>query len=115
MIEERGKPAELVCPITHDIMLNPVLAADGHTYERAQIEAWLRTHDTSPLTGQPLESKALVPNILVRGQVREFLERVATQVAVALDVNAAFDDPSEPRDVPPRQALAVRAVAIFDR
>ncbi|CAI7930203.1 unnamed protein product [Closterium sp. NIES-54] len=34
------------------IMENPVLAADGHTYEREAIEQWLRVHSTSPKTAQ---------------------------------------------------------------
>ena len=29
-----------------------VFTADGHTYERAAIEAWLRENNTSPLIGQ---------------------------------------------------------------
>ena len=32
-------------------------------YERAEIEGWLATHDTSPLTGAVLPSKLLVPNL----------------------------------------------------
>ena len=32
-------------------MLDPVVAADGHSYERASILMWLEAHDTSPLTG----------------------------------------------------------------
>lgn len=36
-------PAELVCPISHSLMVNnPVIAADGHTYEHAAIDAWFR-------------------------------------------------------------------------
>ena len=29
-----------LCPITREVMRNPVIAADGHTYERASIERW---------------------------------------------------------------------------
>ena len=44
-------------------------------YEREAIEQWLHNgHDTSPLTGQALESTALIPNIALRGQIREFTE-----------------------------------------
>ena len=74
VIEERGKPADIVCPITHDIMLNPVVAADGHTYERAQIEAWLRTHDRSPLTNAVLAHKHLTTNEIARRMVKKFIE-----------------------------------------
>ena len=28
------------CPITQDIMTDPVLTVDGHSYERAAIEEW---------------------------------------------------------------------------
>lgn len=29
-----------VCPITHSVMTDPVVSADGHTYERAAIARW---------------------------------------------------------------------------
>lgn len=39
---------EFSCPITRELMRDPVIAADGHTYDREAIEMWLRNHDTSP-------------------------------------------------------------------
>ena len=33
---------------------DPVMACDGHTYERAAIEAWLSASPTSPKTGEVL-------------------------------------------------------------
>ena len=42
---------------------------DGQTYERAAIETWLDDHCTSPLTGSPLASRVLVPNIAVRNAI----------------------------------------------
>ena len=51
-------------------MTDPVLAADGFTYERGSIEGWLaRGHHTSPMTGSPLRHTALVPNLAVRSAV----------------------------------------------
>eukprot|EP00567_Pseudictyota_dubia_P017663 CAMPEP_0197460846 /NCGR_PEP_ID=MMETSP1175-20131217/54991_1 /TAXON_ID=1003142 /ORGANISM="Triceratium dubium, Strain CCMP147" /LENGTH=172 /DNA_ID=CAMNT_0042996017 /DNA_START=34 /DNA_END=548 /DNA_ORIENTATION=+ len=32
-----------LCPITREIMTDPVICADGHTYERHAIDMWLRT------------------------------------------------------------------------
>ncbi len=43
------------------LMDDPVVAADGHTYNRVDIEKWLKKHDTSSLNHEPLESKALFP------------------------------------------------------
>ena len=53
-------PNELLCPISMAPMSDPVVAADGFTYERAEIEHFLRslqddnTPLKSPMTGQPL-------------------------------------------------------------
>ncbi len=36
-------PHEFLCPITHLIMVDPVSAEDGQTYEREAIEKWFKT------------------------------------------------------------------------
>jgi hypothetical protein len=47
-------PEVFVCPITMEVMRDPVIAADGHTYEREAIENWLRRgHRTSPQINLP--------------------------------------------------------------
>lgn len=55
-------PAEFVCPITQEMMQDPVSTVDGHTYERAAIERWLTRKRTSPLTGSVLPSTTVIPN-----------------------------------------------------
>ena len=56
-----------VCPITWEIFNDPVLTVDGHSYERASIEAWFDAgNTTSPLTNAALESTLLFPNINLR-------------------------------------------------
>ena len=67
-------PEDYICPITTEIMTDPVSALDGFTYERAAITEWLRTKDTSPKTGTKLESKALIPNHSLRSMIRAFSE-----------------------------------------
>lgn len=62
---------EFICPITQQLFKNPVVAADGHSYELSAIRKWLTTHSTSPLTGRKLISKALVPNRTLRALVRD--------------------------------------------
>ena len=51
------------------LMDDPVVAADGHTYNRQDIENWLKEHNTLPHTNEPFESKALFPNIDQRRQI----------------------------------------------
>ena len=62
----RGIPEDLLCPISHELMVDPVLAADGHAYERAHIDEWLTRSHTSPLTGEPLANAHLLPCHAIR-------------------------------------------------
>ncbi|CAF4580161.1 unnamed protein product, partial [Rotaria magnacalcarata] len=42
-------PRDFICPITREIMQNPVLLVeDGHSYEFDAIERWLTDNNTSP-------------------------------------------------------------------
>jgi hypothetical protein len=67
-------PEAFYCPITQDIMQDPVFAADGHTYERVALEAWLINHNTSPMTNQPLPHKQLTPSHTLKSMIREFID-----------------------------------------
>jgi hypothetical protein len=55
-------PNDLVCSITTALLTDPVIAADGHTYDRPAITEWLKTNDRSPLTNEKLTNKTLIPN-----------------------------------------------------
>ena len=70
-----GAPDDLQCPISHELMRDPVVAADGRTYERAQIASWiLRGHDTSPMTNERLPHTHLCSNDIARERVRQFID-----------------------------------------
>jgi WD40 repeat protein len=55
-----------------EIMEDPVVACDGITYNRSEIEEWFKKHDTSPKTGEILKSKGLIPNISIRNAIEEW-------------------------------------------
>lgn len=57
-----------------DLMLDPVVAADGFTYERSSITEWLASHSTSPTTNEPMDSKVVFPNLSIRAQVIAWME-----------------------------------------
>merc|ERR1711964_286370 len=59
------------CPITKDIMLDPVITADGHSYEAKAITQWLQNSDKSPATGLHLDNKDTVPNHALRNAIQE--------------------------------------------
>jgi hypothetical protein len=55
------------CPISMEVMVDPVvLVESGQTYDRAEIEKWLRVHDTDPVTNDILKTKKTVPNFSLR-------------------------------------------------
>uniref|UniRef100_A0A3Q2YEW2 WD repeat, SAM and U-box domain-containing protein 1 n=1 Tax=Hippocampus comes TaxID=109280 RepID=A0A3Q2YEW2_HIPCM len=58
-----GVPDEFLCPITRELMREPVLAADGYSYEREAITMWINTRNrSSPMTNLPLLTTLLTPN-----------------------------------------------------
>ena len=60
------------CPLTMEVMRDPVITADGQTYERAEIESWFALGKrTSPLTGAELPSTHVTPNIALRHAIQE--------------------------------------------
>lgn len=55
-------PSHFICPISQEVMDDPCVAADGHTYERRAIEAWLEEHKISPITKHMLPSLTIIPS-----------------------------------------------------
>ena len=80
-LRRQKTPNDFLCAITQEPMIDPVLAADGHTYERAAIETWLaqnRTRALSPKSGLPLANRTLVPNHALRGAIEQYQPRGAS-------------------------------------
>lgn len=46
---------DIYCPILKCIFNDPVIAGDGHTYEREAIQKWLEENGTSPITREYIE------------------------------------------------------------
>ncbi|GMI83473.1 hypothetical protein like AT1G24330 [Hibiscus trionum] len=69
-------PEELRCPISLQLMHDPVIIASGQTYERICIEKWFSDgHDTCPKTQQKLPHLSLTPNYSVKGLVSSWCEQ----------------------------------------
>lgn len=64
-------PNEFLCPISGEIMIDPVVAEDGNTYERRNIENWFKTKMTSPLTGLRLKTNNLYPNTYLKKLIND--------------------------------------------
>ncbi|XP_038885198.1 U-box domain-containing protein 45-like isoform X4 [Benincasa hispida] len=74
-------PDELRCPISLQLMYDPVIIASGQTYERICIEKWLSDgHNTCPKTQQKLSHLSLTPNYCVKGLIANWCEQYGVPV-----------------------------------
>jgi hypothetical protein len=77
---------EFLCPITYELLREPVVASDGHTYEKAAIEKWLRSNRTSPRSGQNMD------DLLVRNtNMKKLIQDMIDEGGKGLYTNDAFD------------------------
>ncbi|KAL8116067.1 U-box domain-containing protein 13-like [Apium graveolens] len=68
-------PEDFRCPISLELMVDPVIVSTGQTYERSCIEKWLEAgHGTCPKTQQTLSSLSLTPNYVLRSLIAQWCE-----------------------------------------
>lgn len=66
-------PDEFRCPISLDLMRDPVIIASGHTYNRNSIAQWINSgHQTCPKTGKRLIHRALIPNYALKSLIHQW-------------------------------------------
>lgn len=75
-------PNEFLCPITTEIMKDPVMLTDGHVYEKQAIKQWLTNHDTSPLTKVKVDKHIIIPCFVLRKLIQDFISN-----SNGLDIN----------------------------
>jgi U-box domain len=106
---------EFICPITMMLMIDPVICSDGFSYERAAIEHWLSTKNSSPMTNLPLANKVLIPNRAMKSAIDKLLTEAGSGAQAQETSQACTDgapvvttlshDPSQapPPGLPPAQ------------
>ncbi|KAH9304652.1 hypothetical protein KI387_009056, partial [Taxus chinensis] len=68
-------PGDFRCPLSLELMSDPVIVASGQTYERAYIQQWLdQGMTTCPKTHQTLSHKNLIPNYTVKALIANWCE-----------------------------------------
>eukprot|EP01083_Nonionella_stella_P259103 884994_1 len=70
-------PNDFLCPISAELMVDPVMVTQsGWTYDRVEIEAWLRENGTDPNTRHACSVDDLVPNRTLRDAIMRWKEDV---------------------------------------
>ncbi|KAL3924235.1 MAG: hypothetical protein SGILL_001165 [Bacillariaceae sp.] len=65
---------DLICPISLELPVDPVMAADGRIYERLAIKKHFITSDRSPYTNETLKSKDLLDAPQTRNTIETLIE-----------------------------------------
>ncbi|CAG7864365.1 unnamed protein product [Brassica rapa] len=94
-------PKDFVCPISLDLMTDPVIVSTGQTYDRTSIARWIEEgHCTCPKTGQTLMDSRIVPNRALKNLIVQWCtasgvaiesEFVTDSVVSALPTKAAVE------------------------
>ena len=74
-------PIDFICPITRELIHDPVIASDGFTYERKSINEWfsrIGPNFRSPLTGAKI-NKNLIDNNNLKSQISQWLNQPKTE------------------------------------
>lgn len=74
-IEEKNTDTEIesfLCPISMEIMKDPVITPDGITFDRQSILDWLEKNNYCPLTKNPLEKHQLIPNRNLKEAIEKY-------------------------------------------
>ena len=73
-------PEYFMCPLTRDVMRDPVMTLNGQTYERVSIAKWFRHHSTDPLTNIVV-ANTLIPNRSLKEAIEEFTSNEKSKAA----------------------------------
>ncbi|XP_042384734.1 U-box domain-containing protein 12-like isoform X1 [Zingiber officinale] len=68
-------PDDFRCPMSLELMKDPVIISSGLTYERSYIQKWLENgHKTCPKTQQPLSHTILTPNFILKSLIVQWCD-----------------------------------------
>ena len=74
--------ADLVCPITQELPIDPVMAEDGKIYERNAIVEWLGRERTSPVTRAQM-GRRIIPAIQTKNTISTLIKSGAIEGEIA--------------------------------
>ena len=64
-----------ICPLSHKIMVEPVITPYGITFERSYIESYIEKEKKCPLTNRSLSKDDLIANYALKGSIEEYKKR----------------------------------------
>ena len=72
-VSELTVPSNFICPLTLEIMKDPLISRHGQSYERRAIMEWIHQGNaTCPMTRQPLRLSGLITNHALKKQIEQW-------------------------------------------
>ncbi|KAI7730466.1 hypothetical protein M8C21_000936 [Ambrosia artemisiifolia] len=79
-------PPYFICPLTLQLMFDPVIVSTGQTYERESIQSWLNNGLLRcPVTRQTISHKNLIPNYTVKALISNWCDENNIKVDRTVD------------------------------
>ena len=69
-------PDDFYCPITGELMKEPVSDNEGFSYEKSAILQWLQTKQTSPITRNTLQPGDLTNNLSLKKSIESIRDKL---------------------------------------
>lgn len=90
-------PSYFCCPLSSELMFDPVIVASGQTYDRASIQKWFENGLTiCPMTRQTLTHTDVIPNYTVKAMIANWCDENNIRILSSSEKNyaAAASSPS---------------------
>ena len=95
LMTEDDIPSQFICPITNEIMRNPLMSIHGYNFERNAIFEWLESNSTCPLSRRELSISKLITNCALKTKIHAWC--VAFNMMHLLRDDDQDNDPHDPR------------------
>ncbi|KAI4317462.1 hypothetical protein L6164_025329 [Bauhinia variegata] len=103
-------PDDFRCPISLEIMTDPVTIETGHSYDRSSILKWFRSgNPTCPKTGKRLSSIELVPNLVLRRLIQQYCSENGILIADPARRNHDISRTAQPGSLVAEEAMKMVA------
>ena len=77
-------PDSFYCPISRQLMTDPVSTPLGISYERSSIEEWLSSHSTCPVSNTNLTKQMLTPNRALKDTIEKLMKVIGNNIPKTL-------------------------------
>lgn len=108
-------PSFLLCPITQELMHDPVIVEGGFTFERNAIEDWLRNNTTNPMTGETLSNTGLAPNFAIREACAAFRAQRPDNAASVARYEKAAHDAGQAIEIQTKKIAQLKEASVLNR